>query len=101
MGEAYHAALAPHASTGPIGHAASMHVAFATPNFLIQETWRADVPWRFDVLSQTLPFEGSTAQLPTAPGLGIEVDEKQAAKHPFQQEPLMRYFHPDGSVADW
>ena len=66
-----------------------------------QETWRADVPWRFDVLSQTLPFEGSTAQLPTAPGLGIEVDEKEAAKHPFQQEPLMRYFHPDGSVADW
>ena len=101
MGEAYHAALAPHSSTGPIGHAASMHVAFATPNFLIQETWRADVPWRFDVLSQTLPFEGSTAQLPTAPGLGIEVDEKEAAKHPFQQEPLMRYFHPDGSVADW
>ena len=78
-----------------------MHVAFATPNFLIQETWRADVPWRFDVLSQTLPFEGSTAQLPTAPGLGIDVDEKEAAKHPFQQEPLMRYFHPDGSVADW
>ena len=60
MGEAYHAALAPHSSTGPIGHAASMHVAFATPNFLIQETWRADVPWRFDVLSQTLPFEGGT-----------------------------------------
>ena len=58
MGEAYHAALAPHSSTGPIGHAASMHVAFATPNFLIQETWRADVPWRFDVLSQTLPVRG-------------------------------------------
>ena len=66
-----------------------------------QETWRADVPWRFDVLSQTLPFEGGTAQLPTAPGLGVEVDEREAAKHPFQQEPLMRYFHPDGSVADW
>ena len=74
---------------------------FATPNFIIQETWRADVPWRFDVLSQTLPFEGGTAQLPTAPGLGVEVDEREAAKHPFQQEPLMRYFHDDGSVADW
>ena len=101
IGEAYHAALAPHSSTGPIGHAASMHVAFATPNFIIQETWRADVPWRFDVLSKTLPFEGGTAQLPTEPGLGVEVDEHEAAKHPFQQEPLMRYFHDDGSVADW
>jgi galactonate dehydratase len=101
MGEAYHASLAPHSSTGPIGHAASLHVAFATPNFLIQETWRADVPWRFDVLSRALPFEGRTTQLPTAPGLGIEVDEAAAAKHPFAQEPLMRYFHADGAVADW
>jgi hypothetical protein len=29
------------------------------------------------------------------------VDEREAARHPFQQEPLMRYFHDDGSVADW
>ena len=101
IGETYHAALAPHSSTGPIGHAASMHVAFATPNFIIQETWRADVSWRFEVLSKTLPFEGGTAELPTEPGLGVEVDEREAAKHPFQQEPLMRYFHDDGSVADW
>jgi galactonate dehydratase len=41
------------------------------------------------------------AKLPTKPGLGVEVDEREAAKHPFQQEPLMRYFHPDGAVADW
>jgi galactonate dehydratase len=101
VAEMYHITLAPHSSTGPIGHAASLHVGFATPNFLIQETWRADVPWRFDVLSESLPMERGKATLPTRPGLGIEVNEKEALKHPFQQEPLMRYFHDDGSVADW
>ena len=101
LGEVYGAVVAPHSSTGPIGHAASLHLGFATPNFIIQETWRADVPWRFEVLSQTLDLDNGTAKLPTAPGLGVEVNEREAAKHPFRQEPLMRYFHPDGAVADW
>ncbi len=101
LAEVYGAVVAPHSSTGPIGHAASLQVGFATPNFVIQETWRADVPWRFDVLSQTLELTNGRATLPTAPGLGVEVDEREAAKHPFHQEPLMRYFHADGAVADW
>ncbi len=101
MGEAYHAAVAPHASTGPIGHAASVQLGFATPNVIIQETFRADVPWRFEILSQSLEIAGGRVRLPTAPGLGIEVDEREAAKHPFRQEPPMRYFNDDGSVTDW
>jgi galactonate dehydratase len=101
VAELYGAVLAPHSSTGPIGHAASLHLGFATPNFVIQETWRADVPWRFEVLSESLELADGVAKLPTNPGLGVEVDEREAAKHPFQQEPLMRYFHPDGAVADW
>lgn len=101
LAELYGATVAPHSSTGPIGHAASVHLGFATPNFLIQETWRADVPWRFDVLSQGVELRGGQVGLPAKPGLGIEVDERAAARHPFQQEPLMRYFHPDGGVADW
>jgi galactonate dehydratase len=101
LAEVYGAVVAPHSSTGPIGHAASLQLGFATPNFVIQETWRADVPWRFDVLAETLDLSDGIAKLPTAPGLGVEVDEQEAAKHPFQQEPLMRYFHADGAVADW
>jgi galactonate dehydratase len=101
LGELYGAVVAPHSSTGPVGHAASVQLGFATPNFVIQETWRADVPWRFDVLSRSLELEGGRASLPSAPGLGVEVDERAAARHPFEPEPLMRYFHDDGAVADW
>jgi len=35
------------------------------------------------------------------PGLGIEIDEAEVRKHPFQQELLQRTFYADGSVGDW
>jgi len=36
------------------------------------------------------------------PGLGVEINEEEARKHPFQQEVLEQMiFHPDGSVAEW
>jgi galactonate dehydratase len=59
------------------------------------------VPWRFEVLSRTLPFEGGVAQLPTAPGLGVEVDESAARRHPYRPEPQIAATLADGSVADW
>jgi galactonate dehydratase len=37
----------------------------------------------------------------TRPGLGIEINESEVRKHPFQQEILQRVFGSDGSVADW
>ena len=38
--------------------------------------------------------------IPERPGLGIEIDEREAAKHPFQPEEMQRYFHPDGAIAE-
>ena len=42
-------------------------------------------------------------QVPEAPGLGIEVDEREAAKHPFEQEVLhtSNAVLADGTVVDW
>jgi len=74
---------------------------FATPNFLIQEYLRSDVPWRDEVLVAPLEFERGRALPTERPGLGVEVDEAVAARHPFKQEEILRYFHPDGAVADW
>jgi galactonate dehydratase len=38
---------------------------------------------------------------PVRPGLGIDINEAEAAKHPFQPEVTMACFRRDGSVADW
>jgi galactonate dehydratase len=101
MAETYYVSVAPHNPLGPVATMASLHFGFATPNFLIQEAIRSDVPWRDAVVTGAVrPVAGHVA-LPTAPGLGIEIDEEEAAKHPFEQEVLMQTYHRDGSVADW
>ena len=101
LAETYSIAVACHNPQGPLSTAASLHVGFATPNYLIQEVVRADVPWRNDVVTEPIDMTGGVARAPTAPGLGIDVDEREAARHPFQTEEFMNCQHPDGSVADW
>ena len=44
MAETYHGLRRLPQSAGPVSTAASTHVAFATPNYLIQEIVRKDVP---------------------------------------------------------
>jgi galactonate dehydratase len=101
MAETYYVGVAPHNPLGPIATAAAVHFALATPNWLIQEAIRADVPWRDAVVGAGLPVVNGHIAPPTRPGLGIEVDEAEAAKHPFEQEVLMQWWHADGAVADW
>ena len=102
MAEAYYMGVAPHNPLGPVANAAALHFALSTPNFLIQEDMLADVPWRWDVVQSSLRTE-SGYWLPTeAPGLGVEVNEKEAARHPFVQETLQSVVYaPDGAVLDW
>jgi len=102
VGETYFMGIAPHNPNGPVANAAALHFALSTPNFLIQEDMLGDVPWRFDVVETAIERrEGYWLPLET-PGLGIEVNDREAAKHPFEQETLQQMtFHEDGSVAEW
>jgi galactonate dehydratase len=101
MAEAYYVAIAPHNPLGPIASAVNAHFGFAVPNFLIMEAVRADVPWRDEVVINPVKPVNGQLGLPSGPGLGIDVNEEAAEKHPFQQEVLMQTYHDDGSVADW
>ncbi len=99
--EAYSMAVAPHNPNGPIATAVTVHFALATPNWLIQEMITSDVPWRSEVLTEPIEVINGVIAVPTKPGLGIDVNEEAATKYPFKPEAEQRYFHPDGSVADW
>jgi galactonate dehydratase len=102
MAETYFMGIAPHNPNGPVANAAALHFALSTPNFLIQEDMLGDVPWRFDVVETAIERrDGYWLPLET-PGMGIEVNEREAAKHPFAQEELQQMvFLDDGSVAEW
>lgn len=101
MAEAHSIAVAPHNPNGPIATAATIHFALSTPNWIIQEAITNDVPWRNDVVVNPVIVENGHVAVPDRPGLGIDINEQEAAKYPFKPETMQRYFHPDGSVADW
>ncbi|GLU50309.1 galactonate dehydratase [Nocardiopsis ansamitocini] len=109
LAEVYDVQLAPHCPLGPVSLAASLQVAFATPNFLIQEqsigihyNKGAEV---LDYLAdpEVFAFRDGHIDRPTAPGLGIEVDEARVraadGSAPDWRGPVWR--HDDGSFAEW
>ena len=103
MAEAYRVALAPHNPQGPVSTAASLEFGFSTPSYIICESVHLDVPWRDDVVGDTYTVEkdGRLVRPGHRPGLGIEINEAEVAKHPFEQEILQCSFYADGSVGDW
>ena len=101
LADAYGIALAPHNPLGPIATMVNIHLGFALPGVLIAEVMRADVPWRDDIVQPPLHIANGRVSPPTLPGIGIEIDERAAARHPYQPETLVRWTHEDGSIADW
>jgi galactonate dehydratase len=61
------------------------------------------VPWRDDIVIEgfTIEQKGRLVRPNQKPGLGIELNEEEIKKHPFELELLQRVFHRDGSVGDW
>jgi galactonate dehydratase len=103
LADAWRLALAPHNPQGPVSTAASLEFGFATPSYVICESVHADVPWRSAVVRAgfTVEAKGRIVRPNAKPGLGIEIDEVEVRKHPFQQEILQRSFYRDGAVGDW
>jgi galactonate dehydratase len=93
--------MAPHNPLGPVATMVNIHLGFATPNFLIQEVMRSDVPWRDEVVRGAAQIEGGHVLPPEAAGIGIEIDDAAAARHPWAEARPIQWYHADGSVADW
>ena len=43
-----------------------------------------DVPWRKELVRETLRFEDGDILIPTAPGLGVKLIEEACAKFPYE-----------------
>lgn len=98
MAEAYYAAVAPHNPLGPISLAAGLQLAASIPNFLCQE----QVSLGEGYIKSPFKVENGYIPLPTAPGLGIELDEDALANkigHDWRNPES--YDADDGSVVDW
>ena len=99
MAETYYVPLAPHNPQGPCSLAASCQIAAAIPNFLIQEQGTRS---HANMLKTPFEVEKGYLPVPTAPGLGIEMDEEKFMALVGEPMPYRRtYDRDDGSVVDW
>ena len=107
--EAYDVALAPHCPLGPIALAACLQINAVCHNAFIQEqSLGIHYNQGGDLTDYVLPGQGFTLtngqlQIPTGPGLGIEVDEERVieAAHNGHKWRAPVWRHKDGSIAEW
>jgi len=102
MAEVYYMHVMPHCAIGPVAFSASLQVDAVVPNFLIQE--QIDQGLGAGLLREEWQVKDGHIELPTRPGLGFEIDEKEAMQNRglYEEELGGEYYHPsDGSVADW
>ena len=70
---------------------------------LLTEEMAGAVPWYDDVVRTPMRRSGSYWAVPDQPGLGVEINEVEAAKHPFKQEVIHTEgaVLEDGTIVDW
>lgn len=83
MAEVRHVQIAPHLYCGPVVGAANVQLATCSPNFLILESIEDWGGFHAEILNTPMQFEDGHVIPPTAPGLGVELNEEEAAAHPY------------------
>jgi galactonate dehydratase len=101
MAEVYYVHTMPHSAIGPVAFSACLQVDAAVPNFFIQE--QVDPGLGEGMLVEPWQVRDGHIELPTRPGLGIEIDEEFLKGRTEYTEELggEHYYETDGAVADW
>lgn len=84
MAEVHHVQIAPHLYCGPVVGAANIQLATCSPNFLILESIERWQGFHADILRTPVEWQDGYVIPPTAPGLGVELNEGVARKHPYK-----------------
>ena len=94
MAQARSVEMAPHNFNSTlVGLAASMHVCAVIPNFRITEYFVNMREGCDAVALQSLNMQGGWVDLPTTPGLGVDLDAEALRARPYQAMPNRRMRH--------
>lgn len=93
MAEAYESLIASHQAQSPLCTAINAHLHASISNFLIHENFDDSLEnWTWDVLTGVPRVENGYLTVPDACGFGVELNEAEAAKHPYGQKNFLRLF---------
>jgi galactonate dehydratase len=91
MADSYHIAVSPHNyNSTTIGLAATIHATAGMPNFTITEYFVNFEAVGKQISPAPLLPRGGYIELPTAPGLGVDLDEDRLREFPYQEFPARR-----------
>lgn len=83
LAEAHHVMVAPHSgSLGPVAEYAALHLMASIPNALVLERIEDDWVGRARTVSPHPEQQNGAIPVPSAPGLGCDIDEEFVAKYP-------------------
>lgn len=91
MAEAYHIPASPHNPSGPVANAATLQLAACIPNFHIHEIMITDISWRKNISDEEIFYKDGYVKISDKPGLGVELNEEEISKHPYQPLELRHY----------
>ena len=101
LAEAFRVDVSPHNPQSEVSTLASLHVCACTPNCTLLEVGSGQDPFWNDLFYGGLfRVERGHAPLPEKPGLGIDLDERVAAKFPYQEKEVSSLRFPDGGISD-
>lgn len=93
MVDAYYGVIAPHSAQGPVCSAACVQLNASLPNFFIHEIFdEFNEPWEKEIVTNAVEIVDGYIEVPTAPGLGIDLNIDEIKKHPYQQENALPLF---------
>ena len=93
LAEASEALVALHQAQSPLCTAVNAHIHASLPNFLIQECFDDFLePWAHEVVRGVPRVKDGYLEVASAPGLGVTLDEEEAARHPYGEHNYMRLF---------
>jgi galactonate dehydratase len=88
MAEVHHVQIAPHLYCGPVVGAANIQLATCSPNFLILESIERWGGFHAEILRKPIRWSEGFVLPPTEPGLGVELNEEVALRHPYTDTKL-------------
>ena len=88
MAEAHYAQIAPHLYCGPVVGAANIQLSSCSPNFLLLEGIERWDGFHAEILKTPIQWHDGYVIPPATPGLGVELDEEVAARHPYEGDEL-------------
>jgi galactonate dehydratase len=93
LAEAAEAFVALHQAQSPFNTAVNAHIHSSIPNFLIQECFDDFLePWARDLMRGVPRVKAGVLEPSDAPGIGVEFDEKEMARHPYGSNNFLRLF---------